>query len=189
MTEAALNRPFIRLDEAAPQQLSNYITESLADLAPHVVPTLVSLLKLGVGPTNGAGLNRYEHSLQTATRAYRENARLDMIVAALLHDVGDAFAATNHAEVAAALLRKFVDEETAWVVAHHTLFQGYHFWDKMGLDSNAREQYAGHPYFDATAHFCAEWDQVAFDPKYDSYPIEFFIPAMDELFARPVQAL
>lgn len=109
-----------------------------------------------------------------------------MVVGALLHDVADSFAVMNHAAVAAALLRKYVDAETAWVIEHHTVFQGYHFWDKLGEDPNTRDRWAGHEYFDATAVFCAEWDQCSFDPDYGTLPIEFFVPAMKEVFSRPV---
>lgn len=34
-------------------------------------------------------VTRYEHSLQSATRAYRDGADEEVIVAALLHDIGD----------------------------------------------------------------------------------------------------
>ena len=53
----------------------------------------------------GYKINRLEHSLQTATRALKENASEEMIVAALLHDIGDELAPNNHAEFAAAILK------------------------------------------------------------------------------------
>ena len=37
----------------------------------------------------GYKINRLEHSLQTATRALNDKADDEMIVAALLHDIGD----------------------------------------------------------------------------------------------------
>ena len=37
----------------------------------------------------GYKITRLEHSLQTATRAYNDNADEEMVVAALLHDIGD----------------------------------------------------------------------------------------------------
>ena len=40
----------------------------------------------------GYKVSRLEHSLQTATRAYRDNAEEEMVVAALLHDIGDELA-------------------------------------------------------------------------------------------------
>ena len=37
----------------------------------------------------GYKINRLEHSLQTATRALNDKVEDEMIVAALLHDIGD----------------------------------------------------------------------------------------------------
>ena len=64
----------------------------------------------------GYKVSRLEHSLQTASRALRDNANEEMIVAALLHDIGDEIAPLNHSELAAAVLRPFVSEKTAWIM-------------------------------------------------------------------------
>jgi predicted HD phosphohydrolase len=181
--------PFRSMEDATPSQLKRYISDGSAYFKEHTVTTLLRLLELGKGADFGAGVDRYVHSLQTATRAYRANARIDMVVGALLHDVADSFAVMNHAAVAAAILSKYVDEETTWVIEHHTVFQGYHFWDKIGLDKDARNRWAAHPYFDATAVFCAEWDSVSFDETYNNLPVEFFIPALEEVFSRPANGM
>jgi len=89
-----------------------------------LVPNLVNLLKVMEGPKLGYQIDRYQHSLQSATRALRNDESLDMVVAALLHDVGDAIAPENHSAVAATMLKPYVDEETHWVIQHHGLFQG-----------------------------------------------------------------
>jgi predicted HD phosphohydrolase len=123
--------------------------------------------------------------LQTATRAHRDGARVDMVVAALFHDIGDILAPANHSELAASILQPYLDEESTWVVRHHGVFQGYHYWDKIGLDPNTRDRYRDSPFFDAASHFCGEWDQVAFDPTYDTLPLSFFEPMVREVFARP----
>ena len=44
----------------------------------------------------GYKINRLEHSLQTATRALNDKADEEMIVAALLHDIGDELSPLNH---------------------------------------------------------------------------------------------
>ena len=54
----------------------------------------------------GYKISRLEHSLQTATRALRDGASDEMIVAALLHDIGDELAPLNHSEYAAAVLNR-----------------------------------------------------------------------------------
>ena len=62
----------------------------------------------------GYKINRLEHSLQTATRALNDKADEEMIVAALLHDIGDELSPLNHSEYAAAVLKPYVSEKTHW---------------------------------------------------------------------------
>jgi predicted HD phosphohydrolase len=59
----------------------------------------------------GYQVNRYEHSLQSATRAYQDGRSEEYVVAALLHDLGDELAPWTHGEMAGAILRPFVPEE------------------------------------------------------------------------------
>jgi len=82
-------------------------------------------------------------------------------------------------------VRPYLDAESTWVVQHHGIFQGYHYWDRLGLDPNTREKFRGSEYFDTCAHFCAEWDQVSFDPTYPTLPIDHFVPMLREVFTRP----
>ncbi len=176
---------FTRMDDATAEQLAVVVAEADRHLHGHLVERLLGLLDDLRGPTLGYAVDRYEHSLQTATRAHRDGARTDMVVAALLHDVGDSIAPANHSALAADILAPYVDEETTWVVRHHGVFQGYHYWDRIGFDRHARERYRGNPHFDAAAHFCAAWDQESFDPGYDTLPISTFRPMLEEVFGRP----
>ncbi|OUL24419.1 phosphohydrolase [Nostoc sp. RF31YmG] len=129
-------------------------------------------------------IDRYQHSLQTATRAFRDGAEEEVVVAALLHDIGDLLAPVNHAELAAAILKPYVSPSTHWMIEHHGIFQGYYFWHHLGGDRHAREQFRGHPYFERTAEFCHNWDQESFDPDYDTLPLTFFEPMVRRIFAR-----
>ncbi len=67
----------------------------------------------------------------------------------------------------------------------HGVFQTYHYGEKLGVPANSRDRYRDSPYFDTCAHFCAAWDQESFDPEYDSEPLEFFMPMLEEVFSRP----
>jgi len=154
----------------------------------HLVDNVLGLLEPLRGPKLGYRVDRYEHSLQSATRALRDGAEEEMVVAALLHDVGDSIAPDNHSQLAAAVLRPYVSEATWWVVQHHGIFQGYYFWHHVGADRDARERYRGHPCFEACAAFCEKWDQVSFDPDYDTAPLAAFEPMVRRLFARPREA-
>jgi predicted HD phosphohydrolase len=115
---------------------------------------------------------------------FRDGAAEETIFAALFHDVADRIAPINHARVGAEILRPYVGEETYWVLAHHSVFQGYYYWHHVGRDRNEREKYRGHPHFEACAAFCEQWDQRSFDRAYDTMPLEAFLPAVRRMFAR-----
>ena len=132
----------------------------------------------------GYQINRLEHSLQTATRALKEKASDEMIVAALLHDIGDELAPNNHAEFAAAILKPYVSEKTAWIVEKHGIFQMYYYAHHLGFNKNERDKYKGHKYYPATAEFCEKWDQISFDPNYKSLLLKEFEPYVKKIFSR-----
>lgn len=133
---------------------------------------------------SGEQVDRYEHSLQTATRAYRDDADEETVVAAVLHDIGDMLAPDNHGELAASVLQPYVTPNTAWMVKHHGVFQGYYFFHHLGGNRDERERFEGHPAYQQTVDFCAKWDQAAFDPNYDTMPISAFEPMIRRMFAR-----
>jgi len=132
----------------------------------------------------GYPVSRLQHSLQAATRAMRDGADQEMIVAALLHDIGDELAPYNHAELAAAILRPYVRPEVSWIVAQHGLFQNYYYVHHFGGDRYARDRLRDHPYYNACVHFCAAWDQCSFDPDYPTERLEVFAPMVRQIFAR-----
>lgn len=133
---------------------------------------------------SGYQVTRLGHSLQSATRAERDGADTDWIVAALLHDIGDIFAPYNHDEYAAAILKPFVREQCTWVVEKHGDFQMLYYGHHVGGNQHKRDAYQGHPYFDDCAAFCERWDQSSFDPDYDTLPLDHFRARVHEVFAR-----
>ena len=133
----------------------------------------------------GYPVSRLGHSLQTATRALRDGADDELIVAALIHDVGDDLAPYNHSEIAAGIIRPYVRPEVAWIVEQHGLFQTYYYAHHYGRDRNAREKFRGHPWYQACQAFCADWDQCSFDPGYPSEPLSAFESRVREIFSRP----
>lgn len=151
--------------------------------ADHVDRVLNHLKMLDV-EWGGYRVNRYVHSLQSATRAERDGADEDVIVAALFHDIGDILSPYNHSEMAAAVLKPFVSEKTYWIVKHHALFQGYYYDHFLGGDRNARDRFKDHPYYEDCVHFCAAYDQNSFDPDYDTLPLEHFEPLVRKVFAK-----
>lgn len=134
---------------------------------------------------SGYKIDRLDHSLQTATRAENDGADIDWIVSALVHDLGDDLAPLNHDSLAAAILKPYVREECSWVVKHHGIFQYKYYADKIGLDPEARQKYADHPYYNAAVKFCEDWDQTSFDPDFKTRPLSHFRPLIETVFTRP----
>ena len=130
----------------------------------------------------GYPITRYQHSLQSATRAYNDGADDDVIVAALLHDIGDIISPYNHGEMAAAILRPFVSERVHWLILHHCIFQGYYYNHHLGGDRHARDRYKDHPWYNDCVYFCHNYDQNSFDPGYPTEPLEFFDPIVRRVF-------
>ena len=69
-----------------------------------------------------------------------------------------------------------MSEANHFLVEQHGVFQGYYFWDYLGMDGNAREQFRSSPHFDHTEAFCRLYDQTAFDASYTSNPLEHYEP-------------
>jgi predicted HD phosphohydrolase len=133
----------------------------------------------------GYPVSRLEHSLQTATRARLGGADGELVVAALIHDIGDELAPYNHAEFAAAVIRPYVRPEVAWIVEQHGLFQTYYYVHHKGGDRHARDRFRDHPWYGACRAFCADWDQCSFDPHYQWQSLSAFEPLVREIFSRP----
>ena len=132
----------------------------------------------------GYKITRLEHSLQSATRAFRNNESEEMVVACLLHDIGDELAPLNHSEYAASVLKPYVSEKTHWIIEKHGEFQMYYYAHHLGADRLKREKYKDHKYYQDTINFCEKYDQCSFDPEYKSMSLEEFAPMVKRIFAR-----
>ena len=104
--------------------ISDYAKEFNQNLSHRILDHL-RILKDDHG---GFAVDRLEHSLQTATRAYKDNRDEEYVVCALLHDIGDTLGSHNHAEIGAAILKPFVSEKNHWMLNNHGIFQGYYFF-------------------------------------------------------------
>jgi predicted HD phosphohydrolase len=134
---------------------------------------------------SGYRISRLEHCLQGATRAHRAGESDEMIVAVLLHDIGDDLAVYSHSEMAAAILRPFVSERLYWIVKHHGIFQMYYYAHHCGGDRNARERFKDHEWYQDAIDFCHNYDQNCFDPDYDAESLEFFEPILRRVMSQP----
>lgn len=155
---------------------------------PYVAKTADRLLRelasQGEDTLSGYRITRLEHALQSATRARRDGADIDWVVAALLHDIGDGLAPHNHDRFAAEIIRPYVRDEVTWVVAHHGAFQMVYYAHHYGWDRYKRETYADSPFYQSCVDFCERWDQASFDPEYPTEPLDSFAPMVREVFSR-----
>ncbi|QQK76248.1 HD domain-containing protein [Salicibibacter cibarius] len=136
---------------------------------------------------SGYRISRYEHSLQSATRAYRNGEDEDMIVGGLLHDIGDELAPHTHGEMVAAIVKPFLSKKVTWIIKMHPVFQQHYMSHLSEEDRNARDHFKDHPYYDDCVKFCRDYDQNCFDPDYEYLPIEFFEPMVRRVFSREPQ--
>jgi predicted HD phosphohydrolase len=162
-----------------------YVEGHLDEDLQHVPDRILTILRQLDDYTQGFAVSQLEHSLQTATRAERDGADLDMIVASLCHDIGKWISNANHPAMAAEMIRPWVSDEAYWVVKYHQDFQGRHYYARVGLDPEMRRKHLGHEHYGMAERFADEWDQTAFDADYATLPLEHFEPMVREVFSRP----
>ena len=137
----------------------------------------------------GYKITRLEHSLQAATRAFRDKADEEMVAATLLHDIGDELAPLNHSEYAASILKPYVSEKTHWIIEKHGEFQMYYYAHHLGKNKNQRDKYRDHPFYQDAVDFCEKWDQASFDPDYKNMTLKEFAPMVKKIFSRKPYSL
>ncbi|MEQ6434937.1 HD domain-containing protein [Comamonas sp. w2-DMI] len=179
---------FIRMQDSTRDDW-RLIGGEFAQFAQGLPDRVMAHLKLLEGDYGGFPVDRYTHSLQTATRALRDGRDEEYVVCALLHDIGDTLGSFNHPDIAAAIVQPFVSEANHWMVKHHGIFQGHYFFHHIGLDRDMRAQFRGHPHYERTAEFCELYDNPAFDPRGETLPISEFEPMLRRLMAQPRQSI
>ena len=175
---------FTAMDHSTKEEWLNIgaeTTKNQARVADRVIMLLESLSTI----TDGFVTDQLTHCLQTATMAERAGADDEVVVASLCHDIGKAISVPNHPAIAAAILKPYVRPEVHFMIEAHQDFQGRHYYAHFGMDANARDKYQGNPAFDLAAQFADEWDQKAFDPNYDTLPLDHFETKLRAVFAKP----
>src|SRR5215813_14665452 len=131
---------FIRMADGTYEEYQ-FLAQRYEPLVTHLPDEIIGMLNRLAGDKIGYKVDRYEHSLQTATRAFRDGADEETVVCALLHDIGDTLAPENHAQLGASVLRPYVSEDNHWLIRHHAIFQGYYYYHHIGLDRMERERF------------------------------------------------
>ena len=175
---------FTRMDESTAEEWMVIGAEHVKD-QPRTAETVLTMLRSLEDITVGFATDQLVHSLKTATRAERAGADDEIVVAALCHDIGKAVSVPNHPAIAAAILRPYVRSEVYEMIRTHQDFQGRHYYQHMGKDPDAREQYRGNEWYDLAERFADEWDQTSFDPEYDTLPLDHFEDRVRNVFSSP----
>lgn len=111
--------------------------------------------------------NVFIHSIQVLNMAIKESDDLDLIIAAMLHDIGKQINSLGHEDWSVKLVKGFISEKTEWLILNHMriwyfilgdmkklkkvkeLYQNKWFndlillarWDKMGRNPNKKIKY------------------------------------------------
>jgi predicted HD phosphohydrolase len=175
---------FTSMDTSTAEEWAQIGKETM-EVQPQVADRVLGLLRSLSELTVGFAVDQLVHSLQTATRAERDGADDEMVVASLCHDIGKAVSIPNHPRIAAEILRPYVRDEVFSVILTHQDFQGRHYYAYFNGDPDAREKYRDEPFFALGERFADTYDQNSFDPDYDTLPLEHFEPLVRQVFARP----
>eukprot|EP00658_Telonema_sp_P-2_P013098 TRINITY_DN1496_c0_g2_i2.p2 TRINITY_DN1496_c0_g2~~TRINITY_DN1496_c0_g2_i2.p2 ORF type:complete len:143 (+),score=40.20 TRINITY_DN1496_c0_g2_i2:192-620(+) len=108
----------------------------------HLAERMIQMLLNQKGLSIGCQIDLCEHGLQTATRCYHDLLKAtqeladppenltdagltpedeELVVVALLHDVGETLSPINHGEIAASLLRPHISPQNWWILMHLSL--------------------------------------------------------------------
>ncbi len=176
---------FTRMDESTAEEWAA-IGAAHAANADRVADRVLMLLRSLSDIVDGFATDQLTHCLQTATLAERAGADDEVVVAALCHDIGKAISVANHPAIAASILQPYVRHEVSEMIRVHQDFQGRHYYHHFGGNPDAREQHRDTltpEQFALAEQFADEWDQIAFDPNYDTLPLEHFEPKVRQVFA------
>jgi predicted HD phosphohydrolase len=175
---------FTRMDESTAEEWAEIGAAHVVD-QPRVAQTVLDMLRGLDQVVVGFATDQLTHCLQTATRAERDGAEDEVVIAALCHDIGKFISVPNHPAIAAEILKPYVRDDVYWMIKAHQDFQGRHYYHHFGGNPDARETHRAEltpEQFALAATFADEWDQVAFDPNYDTLPLEHFEPKVRAVF-------
>lgn len=68
-------------------------------------------------------IDTFDHSLQVLRRAFKETDDVDLILAAMLHDIGKCENTLGHEKIAVEWLEDYVSVKTLWLIEHHIRIQ------------------------------------------------------------------
>jgi predicted HD phosphohydrolase len=180
---------FQRLAECTPAEWTPIMEQSNA-YTQEMPDRILSLLRQTSQLVWAFPVDQLTHGLQTAALAERDNASDELVLAALCHDIGKVISIRNHASIGAEMLRPYVAPDIYNVLVAHQHFQLRYTADHLNshgiaCKGEAREKYAKEPWYAMAEKFCDAWDVKAFDPSFDTPPLEHFEPLVRSVCGKP----
>lgn len=182
-SQPGLDRDFTRMDESSQAQWQT-IAKATLEHQPTVPARILDMLRSFQDVKLGFGVDQLHHMLQTASMAKRANASDELVLCALVHDIGKYISIANHGQIAAEIIKPYVSRDAYHIVRTHQDFQGQHYYQHFGMSQSLREQHRDQPWFEQAQVFTDEWDQAAFDPAYPVMPLEELEPLVQQFFGR-----
>ena len=176
------NNSFKRMDESTAEQWA-HIGRRTSKNQPRVADRILTLLEAMADIGDGFITDQLTHSLQTATMAERAGADDEMVFASLCHDIGKAISVPNHGAISAEIIKPYVRDDVYQTILNHQDFQGRHYYHHFGAPTDLREQFRDETWFSLCEQFTDDWDQQAFDPDYDTLPLDHFEPLVRKMTA------
>lgn len=175
------NAGFTRLDQSTAEDWAA-IDAAVRGQQQGVVNTIFNMIEGYREVYIGFGVDQYTHMTQAATRAKRGGASDEMILAALVHDIGKIISNLAHADIVAGIVRPYVSDNAYYLLRHHMEFQWKHYGKQAFKPTNGRDRYVDQPWYEDAVKFSDEFDQTAFDPDYPTEPLEEFMPLIQQFF-------
>ena len=185
VTESATttaDNSFRRMDESTAEQWA-HIGRFTAMNQPRVADRILMLLESLADIRDGFLTDQLTHSLQTATMAERAGADDEMVFASLCHDIGKAISVPNHGAISAEIIKPYVSDDVYHTILNHQDFQGRHYYHHFGAPTDLRDQFRDESWFSLCEEFTDDWDQQAFNPDYDTLPLDHFEPLVRKITA------
>lgn len=104
----------------------------------------------------------FNHSVQVLYWAFRETEDVDLILAAMLHDVGKKIASKGHESYGLEILGNSISEKTQWLIKNHMKF-----WSLVLGEMRKKSKVEGlisHPWF-SDLTLLARWDKMGRSPN------------------------
>ena len=104
----------------------------------------------------------FVHSLQVLKWAFRESIDVDLILAAMIHDVGKAENSKGHDKIAVEMLSPYISSKTEWLVKNHM-----RIWSLLLGDMRRQKKVLdliNHPLLPDLI-LLARWDKMGRNPR------------------------